>query len=121
MIAKRSKNVAGGCSEAETPGTESLWKTHPEGMPETVGPSHVFGCCFRGPIGPLGQNHADSENLRVKGPQAANQFWHPSRMRDATDLPHIQRIDIEDKFDFGVVRHVRYRLQPEFLQIGKVG
>ncbi len=25
LIAKRSQNVAGGCSEAETPGTESNW------------------------------------------------------------------------------------------------
>ena len=28
--------VAGGCSEAETPGTESPCKTHPEGMPESM-------------------------------------------------------------------------------------
>ena len=34
LIAKRSQNVAGSCSEAETPGTESPWKTHPDGMPE---------------------------------------------------------------------------------------
>ena len=42
MIAKRSKNVAGGWSEAETPGTGLPLNTHPEGMPETVGPSHFW-------------------------------------------------------------------------------
>ena len=48
MIAKRSKNVAGGCSEAETPGTV-LSRTQPDGMPETVGPLLFLGS---DPIGP---------------------------------------------------------------------